>query len=130
MEAVKKKSPFDFVRSISETKEDILEGNEKEYNAFVINKALSFNVDCVYIVHALSKYPELSKEAQYKYLLNSIDRKKRYGKWVKKDSLPDEIELIKTAYGYSDAKAMSVLPLFTDKQLLELRRILDKGGQQ
>lgn len=127
---VKKVSPFDFVRSISETKEDIFDGNEQEYNAFVINKALSFNVDCVFIVHALSKCPELSKHAQYQYLLNSIEKKKRYGKWVKKESLPSELELIKAAYGYSDSKALSVLPLFNDKQLLELKSMMDKGGRK
>ena len=122
---VTKKNPFDFVKSITETKQDIFEGNEKEYNAFVIN-----NVDCVFVVHALSKYPELSKEVQYQYLLNSIEKKKRYGKWVKKDNLPEELELIKEAFGYSDTKALAALPLFNDKQLLELKSILDKGGQK
>lgn len=127
---VKKVSPFDFVKSITETKEDIFQGNEKEYNPFIINKALSFNVDCVFLVRELSKYPDIPKDVQYKYLLNSVEKKKRYGRWVKKDNLPDEIELIKEAFGYSDDKALSVLPLFNDKQLLELKGILDKGGQK
>lgn len=127
---VKKVSPFDFVKSITETKVDIFEGNEKEYSPFIINKALSFNVDCVFIVLELSKYPDLPKDIQYKYLLNSIEKKKRYGKWVKKTVLPEEIELIKEAYGYSDQKALEALPLFNDKQLLELKSILDKGGQK
>lgn len=123
-------SPFDFVKSITETKEDIFEGNEKDYNSFVINKALSFNVDCVFVAHELSKYPDIPKHAQYLLWLNSIEKKKRWGKWVKKDTLPEDIELIKEAYGYSDDKAMSVLPLFNDKQLLELRTILNKGGRK
>lgn len=123
-------SPFDFVKTISETKEDIYEGNEKDYNPFVINKAMSFNVDCVFIAHELSKYPGIPKRAQYDLWLNSIEKKKRWGKWTKKDSLPDDIALIKEAYGYSDSKAVSVLPLFNDKQLLELRDILNKGGRK
>ena len=127
---VKKISPFDFVKSICETKENIFYGNEDSYNPFVINKSLSFNADCVFIVHELSKHSHLSKEAQYLYLLNSIEKKKRYGKWVKKEILPSEIELIKEAYGYSDSKALAVLPLFNDKQLLELKSILDKGGRK
>jgi Bacteriophage clamp loader A subunit len=122
-------SPFDFVKSITETKEDIFEGNEKDYNPFVINKALSFNADCLYIVHELSKYPEMPKRAQYLFLLNSIEKKKRWGKWVKKDSLPEDIEIIKECFGYSDQKALSVLPLLNDKQLLELRKITCKGGR-
>ena len=122
-------TPFDFVKSISETKEDIFDGNEKDYNPFLINKALSFNVDCVFIAHELSKYPDIPKVNQYQLWLNSIEKKKRYGKWVKKDSMPDDIELIKECYGYSNDKAIAVLPLLTDKQLLELRKITCKGGK-
>lgn len=123
-------SPFDFVKSVSETKENIFEGNEKDYNSFVINKALSFNVDCVFVANELNKYSQVPKNAQYLLWLNSIEKKRRYGKWTKKDSISSDIELIKEAYGYSDAKAHAVLPLFTDKQLLELKAILDKGGKK
>lgn len=123
-------SPFDFVKSVTETKEDIFEGNEKDYNPFVINKALSFNADCVFVVQELSKYPDIPKDAQYHLLLNILDKKKRWGKWVKKDSLPDDIELLKEAYGYSNDKALAALPLFSDKQLLELRELLSKGGRK
>ena len=123
-------SPFDFVKSVTETKEDIFEGNEKDYNPFVINKALSFNLDCVFVAHELSKYPDIPKESQYQLLLNSLDKKKRWGKWTKKDSLPDDIELLKEAYGYSNDKALAALPLFSDKQLLELRELLSKGGRR
>ncbi len=123
-------SPFDFVKSVTETKEDIFEGNEKDYNPFVINKALSFNADCVFVVQELSKYPDIPKDAQYHLLLNILDKKKRWGKWVKKDSLPDDIELLKEAYGYSNDKALAALPLFSDKQLIELRELLSKGGRK
>jgi len=123
-------SPFDFVKSISETKENIFDGNEKDYNNFVINKALSFNVDCVFVANELNKYSAVPKNAQYLLWLNSIEKKRRYGKWVKRDSLPEDIELIKEAYGYSDAKAMTVLPLLSDKQLLELKELLSKGGKK
>lgn len=123
-------NPFDFVKSVTETKENIFEGNEKDYNSFVINKALSFNVDCVFIAQELNKYSQVPKHAQYLLWLNSIEKKRRYGKWVKKESMPDDIQLIKEAYGYSDSKALTVLSLFTDKQLLELREILNKGGKK
>lgn len=123
-------SPFDFVKSVTETKEQIFEGNEKDYNAFVINKSLSFNVDCVFIVNELNKFSDVPKSAQYQLLLNSLEKKRRYGKWVKRDSLPEDIELIKEAYGYSDAKALTALSLLSDKQLLELKELLNKGGKK
>lgn len=122
---------FDFVKSVSETKDDIFEGNEKEYNQFIINKSLSFNLDCVFLTHEISKYQSnIPNRVHYDYLLNSIDKKKRWGKWVKKDSLPEDVKLIKEAYGYSDEKALSVLPLFSDKKLLQLKELLDKGGRK
>jgi hypothetical protein len=123
-------SPFEFTKSISDTKEDIYDGNEKDYNAFVINKAMSFNVDCIFIANELNKYSAIPKHSQYYLWLNSIEKKRRYGKWVKKDSMSDDIELIKEAYGYSNAKALTVLPLFTDKKLLELKELLNKGGRK
>lgn len=123
-------SPFEFTKSISDTKEDIYEGNEKDYNPFVINKALSFNPDCVFISNELNRHSDIPKSAQYYLWLNSIEKKRRYGKWVKKDSMPDDIELIKEAFGYSNDKALAVLPLFTDKKLLELKELLNKGGRK
>lgn len=123
-------SPFDFVKSISDTKQDIFEGNESSYAPFIINRALSFNVDCVFVAQELNMYPDVPKHAQYQLWLNSIEKKKRWGSWVKKDSMPEDIELIKEVYGYSDTKAIAALPLFNDKQLLELRTILNKGGRR
>lgn len=125
-----KTTPFDFVRSITESKEDIYEGNESAYNRFIINRALSMNVDCLFFVHEAELYNVLPDRVHYEYLLNSIDSKKRYGKWVKKDALPDNLELIKEAYGYSTKEALSVLGLLSDKQLLELQDTFRKGGRR
>jgi Bacteriophage clamp loader A subunit len=127
---VKKLSPFSFVTAVTETKEDLWEGNESEYNSFIINKALSFNLDCLYHVAEINKYPTLPKNAQHKYLLTVLDKKKRYGRWVKKDSLPSDIALIKDAFGYNDQNAMIALSLLSDKQLIELKANIAKGGKK
>jgi Bacteriophage clamp loader A subunit len=121
---------FDFVKNISESTDDVYEGNEKEYNPFIINKALSFNVDCVFLAHELSKFSTvIDKRSQYLFWLNSLDKKRRYGKWVKKDSLPQDITLIKEAFDLSDRKALEALAILTDKQLLELKQLMSKGGK-
>jgi hypothetical protein len=123
-------SPFDFVKSVTETKEDIYDGNESSYNPYLINKALSFNVDCVFISSEMNKYPDIPKSAQYLFLLNSIEKKRRHGKWIKKDTISDDIALIKEAYGYSNEKAIAAMSLLTDKQLLYLKDKLNKGGRR
>lgn len=122
---------FDFVKNITESQEDVLtEETTRDYAPFVINRALSFNLDCVFVVQELNKYGNgLSKRIQYEYLRNSIDKKKRYGRWTKRDTVSEDIELIKRAYNYSNEKAQTVLSVLTDKQLLELRQIMNTGGK-
>lgn len=123
-------TPFSFVTSLTETKEDLFDGNEKEYNTFIIEKALSFNLDCLFHVAELNQYQELPKTAHHKYLLYALDKKKRYGRWAKKNSLPSDIELLKEAYGYNTNEAMNALELLSDKELIELKNSLNKGGRK
>lgn len=122
---------FDFVKNITESHENVLtEENIRDYAPFVINRALSFNLDCVFVVQELNKYGNgLSKKIQYEYLRNSIDKKRRYGRWTKRDTVSEDIELIKRAYNYSNEKAQTVLSVLTDKQLLELRQLMNTGGK-
>jgi hypothetical protein len=125
----KKISPFDFVKSITETKEDIFDQNSSSYNKFIIDKALSFNLDCVFFAAEIARYPNVPDNAHYQFYLNSIDKKKRYGGWQKKDSIPEDVELIKEAFGYSTKDAMSALDVMSDKQLLDLKEKMSKGGR-
>lgn len=123
-------SPFDFVKSVTETKEDIFTGNESQYNPFVINKALSFNVDCVMFVQELNRFSSIPKDVQYTFLMEGLAKKRRYGKWIKKDSISDDLKLIKEAFDYGDDKASAVLNIISDKQLLELKELMNKGGKR
>ncbi len=124
-------TPFEYIDSITYTKEDLSDPYtiDSDYNTYLINRGLSFNLDCVFLVQEMNKYYMLPKQTQYHFLLNSIDKKKRYGKWVRSDSMPDDVKIIKEIYGYNDQKALSVLELLSDKDLLELRKINNKGGK-
>ena len=44
--------------------------------------------------------------------------------------MPEDIESIKEAFGYSNDKALAALALLSDKQLLELKDLLSKGGKR
>jgi len=57
------------------------------------------------------------------------DTKKRFSKWVKPGEL-ENLELIKEYYGYSNEKAKSVLSLFDDEQIDELKKRIYKGGKR
>lgn len=123
-------SPFDFVNQISHGKNDIIvdEITEKAYVPFLTNRALSYQQDCVMFANEMNRRHHLDKKLQFSYLLNTIrGRKRPYVKWSKAES-PDDLECVKLAYGYSDAKARQILPLLTPKQLADLKKITDTGG--
>lgn len=128
----KKLSPFDFVKSITETKEDLFEGNESSYVRFVVNRGLSFaSADCVFFLHAIEQYRHsMPDSAHYQYLLNSINKRKRYSTWTKKDTITDDVKVIMDAYGYSLEKALYALEIISDKALMELKEKMNKGGKK
>ena len=117
----------DIIPSILQTKKNVLE-NEKDYNAYVINKALSFHYDCVLQANEMNRYPNLPVTLQYQYLLNTVRGYKRpYRKWVKRETV-DNLEAVKEYYNYSDEKAREVMVLLSDAQLELIKKKIDKGG--
>ncbi len=117
----------DLIPSILQTKKNVLE-NEKDYPAFVVNKAISFHYDCVFQANQMNQYPSLSNNMQYQYLLNSIRGYKRpFRKWEKRETI-ENLEAIKEYYNYSNEKAKEALVLLNATQLEEIRKELDKGG--
>jgi hypothetical protein len=124
-------NPFDYVRSISETKVDIMEEGgaaESGYPAFMVNRALSYFPDCIFYADALNQYADLPPRLQYDYLLNIVRTKKRYsGKWAKKVDDKD-LDLIAEYYGYGPAKAREAREVLTVAQIEVIRSKLFKGG--
>lgn len=122
--------PFDYVKSISQTKENLMidEYSEKGYKPYVINLALSYYPDTVLPANEMNMLSLLPKQAQYSYLINIVRPRKRYSKWVKKQKDDDAIEAVKLFYGYSDRKAREALPLLSKDQITIIKRRIDKGG--
>lgn len=122
-------SPFDFINSISHTKEDLMvdEWSEKNYPTFVVNKGLSFGADTVVQANEMNSRPHLDKKMQFEFLKSTIRPRKRFNKWIKADTNSD-IEIIKEYYGYSNDKAKQVLPLLTKEQLEILKENMFRGG--
>ena len=95
---------------------------------FLINRSLSYHLDCVLYVKDMNLYPNLDKDMQYQYLLNSIrPMKRKFVPWQKADSVKD-IECIKTYFGYSNSKAKEALRILTDEQIAEIKTKIDTGG--
>ena len=121
-------NPFELIKSISSTKKDILE-NEKDYNAFMVNRGLSYFPDTVLYANEMNKFHHLDNRLQYSFLINIIRKRNRFSKWNK--SIESEnINAIKRYYGYSNEKARDVLPLLSNENLNIIKGKIFHGGTQ
>jgi len=124
-------NPFDYLNAINSTKKDIIvdESTEKSYNAFMVNRSLSYFYDTTLYANEMNRYHHLDNKLQFHFLINSIRSRKRFSKWLKKSD-PDSVEVVKEYYSYSNEKARQVLSLLSDNQINELKQRLYKGGKQ
>lgn len=128
-------NPFDYVNSITvgknnmmrDTENDVLA--EKEYNPWIVNKALSYFPDTVLMANDMNMYHDLDKRAQYEYLLNMVRRNKRWAKWVK-DEGSEDLDLVIKAYNCNPIVAREYLKLLTKEQLDTIRASMAIGGSK
>ena len=117
----------DIVPSILVSKKHILE-DEKDYTPFIVNRALSYHMDCILYANEMNINHHLDKKLQYEYLLNSIrSRKRPFQKWAKSE-VGQDIESIKQYFGYSNSKAKDALLILSDEQIETIKIKTSKGG--
>jgi hypothetical protein len=121
--------PFDIINSINKSKEDlsVVDGFDKAYISFIINKGLSYFSDTILYANEMNRLHVLDSKVQFHYLLNSIRPRKRYSKWYKNE-LTEDLKAISEYFGYSYAKAKQVQHLISSDQLLVMKQKLQKGG--
>ena len=124
-------SPFDFINAINQTKVDLFKEPlaNKDYDAYIVNRGLSFFHDTVVQANVMNRYSFLPNEWQFRFLLNSIAKKKRFSKWAKKDKATESLKLVQEYFGYSSEKAKEALRILSDEQLSEIKLKLNKGGK-
>jgi hypothetical protein len=112
----------------------ILNGKEKvlfepkEYNPFVINRALSSYYDCIILTNLMNSMPHIDRQMQYDFLFHSVRKYKRpFSKWVKKETT-DNLRIIKEYYKYSNEKAAMALSVLSEDEISEITKRIDKGG--
>ena len=116
--------------SILQTKKNVLtDPNDIDsYVPFVVNRGLSFHMDCVPYANEMNKYPNLDKDMQYNYLLHSVrGMKRKFQPWQKADVIKN-IESVMTYYGFSAEKAKEAMKILTESQLKEIIALTDVGG--
>tara|TARA_B100000902_G_scaffold76713_1_gene81537 strand:+ start:102 stop:482 length:381 start_codon:yes stop_codon:yes gene_type:complete len=122
----------DWLNSINFNKEDLTSDDPeciKEYPSYIVNRCLSGHLDTVLYANEMNKHPNLDKDMQYQFFLNSLRKRKRFSPWLRKDKV-DNLNIIKKYYGYSNEKALQALRLLTQQQLDYIKKRLDTGGMR
>lgn len=120
----------DIVPSILQTKQNVLveEHDEKDYNPYIVNRALSYHLDCVPYANQINQVHFVDKKLQYHYLLNSIRQMKRkFQPWQKSEE-DKNLACVKEYFGYSNGKAKEALRILSDEQIAYIKTKTDKGG--
>ena len=123
-------NPFEFINAINTTKQDIMVDDitEKQYNAFMVNRSLSYFNDTVLMANEMNINHHLDNRLQFSFLINIVRKKKRFSKWMKPETFSD-VEVVKAYYGYSNEKARQVLPLLSPEQITIIKQKVSKGGR-
>ena len=120
----------DILPSIQKTKKDLSDEPDfkKSYNAFVVNRALSYHVDSILHANEMNSRHHLDKKLQYDFFLNTIRSQKRpFAKWIKTEKSED-LECIKQVFGLSNEKAREAMRLLSNEQIQKLKEQTDTGG--
>jgi hypothetical protein len=123
----------DYLNSINFTKEYLMSDEdpiwEKKYPPFIINKCLSGFIDTVMFANEMNVNHQLPSRLQYDFFINTVRKRKRFSPWLKKDKIND-LDAVKSYYGYSNEKAQQALKILTKEQISFIKEKLDVGGKR
>lgn len=122
---------FDFVNNISTSNNSIWEDgiSDKEYNAFMANRALSQYYDTVMFAQAMNERSNIAPKLQYDFYLTAItNKRKRFAKWHKPEKL-EKATLLANHYGINIRTVENYLELLSDADIDNIMETLEKGGR-
>ena len=125
-----KRNPFDFVKSVSYDKKDLMvdEVEEKAYQPFLINRALSYHQDSVFLTNEMNVRHGVDNRLQYMFFLNTLRKRQRFSQWSK-PYISKKIDTVKQYYQISTREAKDYVNLLSDKQVRELKNRMKTGGK-
>lgn len=129
-------TPFDFLKLVHNKKvnwDDLNEDEQKAWNTFIINRALSFTSDYLDIVNKIQPYTggQLTPAEIFKYYQSMLPSNFRFQKWIKgnktKPFNPDMVEIISSYLECSRKQAEDYLNILEKK---EIKQLLKHIGMQ
>jgi len=129
-------TPFDFLKLVHNKKvnwEDLTEEEQKAWNTFIINRALSFTSDYLDIINKIQPYTggQLTPAEIFKYYQSMLPSNFRFQKWIKgnkpKTFNRDLLALVSAYFECSCKQAEDYLSILDKK---ELKTLLNHIGLQ
>lgn len=124
-----KKNPFDFVKSVSYDKENIMldEYDETSYSPYLTNRALSYHEDSIYFTNEMNIRFDTGNRLQYLFFLNILRKRKRFSTWEKPHE-NEQVDIVSKYYDVSTSKAKEYFSLLTTDQIEVLNERMNIGG--
>ena len=122
----------DWLNSVNFNKDDLTVDDPdaiKDYTPYIVNRCRSGHLDTILYSNEMNLHPNLDKDMQYQFFLNSLRKRKRFSPWLRKDKV-EILNIIKKYYGYSNEKALQALRLLTNEQLDYIKKRLETGGMR
>ena len=129
-------TPFDYLKLVHNKKvkwEDLNEEEQKSWNTFIINRALSFNSNYIDIVNNVQPHTggQLTPAEIFKYYQNMLPNNFRFQKWIKgkkeKKYNPQLLALLSGYFECSCKQAEDYLNIIKKK---DLKNLLNSIGLQ
>lgn len=122
----------EILNSINLTKVDLMRGDggdewKRKYSPYVVNHCLMAHIDTVMMVNEMNIRHGIDKQMQYDFLLNIVEPRKRFAKWLKPEQV-ENLEVVKEYCGYGDRKAREALSILTAAEIDQMKQALYKGG--
>jgi hypothetical protein len=121
----------DFLNSINDNKKNLMDEDElceRLYTPFIVNRCLSYFNDTILYANEMNRNSHLDKKMQYDYYVSSVRKRKRFSKWLKREST-SELDFIKQHFGYSDRKALEAMEILGVDGVNTLKERYSRGGK-
>ena len=121
---MKTPGPFDYVKSIN--KKEYME-NLSGYNPFLTNRAFASFIDTIMFAEQMNQYPGLSPYLQYQFYYYGVSKRSRFDP-ITKPTEPEGLKVVMDYYKYSKQKALEVIRILSQEDILNMSKSMDKGG--
>ena len=101
---------------------------EKSYQPFLTNKALSYHQDSVFFSNEMNIRHGCENRLQYLFFLNTLRKRQRFSQWSK-PYVSKKLDVIKEYYNISTKQAKDYMSILSDSDVRKMKKRMKTGGK-